>query len=330
MNALEVLQKFTTVVADTADIDLIRKFALPEATTNPSLVLKAVSTPVGKALLHTIVADYATEPLAHQCDRLVVALGVEIARLISGRISTEVDSRLSFDTPKTVERAHFLVDLYEKSGVPRDRVLIKIAATWEGILASKQLEKEGVHCNLTLIFSMVQAVCCAQAGVTLVSPFVGRVYDWFCGRDQKEFFSTDPGVALVKSIYSYFKKHDYATQVMGASFRKVSQVLSLTGCDFLTVSPQILEQLMDTTGQNVQELTNQMEDPFISDSSLGLGLEAITRSNQVNLSLSFQEESFRWLLNQDAMATEKLAEGIRLFSEDTMRLSSLIKDLYQH
>lgn len=314
-NQLESLQQHSVIVADTGDIDAIARFHPQDATTNPSLILKAAQDARYRPLIDEAVAGAAGTAIdarpAEIMDRLFVAFGRRILELIPGRVSTEVDARLSFDTEATESKARRLVELYEAAGVRRERVLIKIASTWEGIRAAERLERDGIHCNLTLLFSFAQAVACAEAGVTLISPFVGRIYDWYrkargvedIPRDQ------DPGVASVTRIYEYYKKFGYETQVMGASFRKTTQILDLAGCDLLTISPDLLRKLETSDGPVPRRL----------------GIEAALASpvERVNL----DEEEFRWLHNEDAMATEKLAEGIRVFHADAVKLAAFIAEL---
>jgi transaldolase len=310
MNLLESLKRWTTVVADTGDIAAIAEHKPQDATTNPSLLLQAATKPqyqdlVDEALRFAV--DAPGDESAHTrafMDKLFVAFGCHILKVVPGRVSTEVDAGLSFDTEATLAKARRLIDLYRQSGVGRDRVLIKIASTWEGIRAAEQLEREGIHCNLTLLFSFAQAVACAEAGVTLVSPFVGRIYDWYRkqagGQDIPA--DEDPGVASVTRIYNYFKTFDYKTQVMGASFRKVDQVVRLAGCDLLTISPDLLEQMEQAEGSVPRRLSVA-------------GAKA-SDAEQIHL----DEKTFRWTHNEDAMATEKLAEGIRKFYADARKL----------
>jgi transaldolase len=307
MNALEQLRQFTTVVADTGDFNTMRAYAPRDATTNPTLILKAVQKPEYGALLAQTVAAHPGESVADLCDRLLVRFGREILSIVPGRVSTEVDARLSFDVDATIAKAQRLVGLYEEAGVGRERVLIKVASTWEGIRAAESLENEGIHCNLTLLFSFAQAVACADAGVTLVSPFVGRIFDWYRKRDGVDYApDDDPGVKSVRRIYGYFKKFGYPTEVMGASFRNTGQVLALAGCDLLTISPELLEQLRGSAEPVARRL-----DPARARE------EAIER-------VRFDEKHFRWAHNEDAMATEKLAEGIRLFAADVLKLEALV------
>ena len=300
---LEQLKQFTTVVADTGDVEAISRLKPVDATTNPSLLLKAASLPHYAALLDAAVSN-CNGDIGLACDRFAVAVGKEILQVIPGRISTEVDARLSFDTQATLRRAERLIDLYEQSGVARDRVLIKIAATWEGIRAAEKLEQAGTQCNLTLLFSFAQAVACAEAGAFLISPFVGRIYDWHKKAEGRDFCAAeDPGVQSVANIYRYYKANGYQTVVMGASFRNLGQIEALAGCDRLTISPELLQQLANDQG----ELKRQLQ---------------VDASKQPRKTLD--ESQFRWALNEDAMATEKLAEGIRLFARDQEKLEALL------
>ena len=300
---LEQLKQFTTVVADTGDVEAISRLKPVDATTNPSLLLKAASLPHYAALLDAAVSN-CNGDIGLACDRFAVAVGKEILQVIPGRISTEVDARLSFDTQATLRRAERLIDLYEQSGVARDRVLIKIAATWEGIRAAEKLEQAGTQCNLTLLFSFAQAVACAEAGAFLISPFVGRIYDWHKKAEGRDFSGAeDPGVQSVARIYRYYKANGYQTVVMGASFRNLGQIEALAGCDRLTISPELLQQLANDQG----ELKRQLQ---------------ADGSKQPRQTLD--ESQFRWALNEDAMATEKLAEGIRLFARDQEKLEALL------
>lgn len=309
MTLLESLKRYTTVVADTGDIEAIALHKPQDATTNPSLLYKAAQSPryehlVDEALQYAaaLPGDRAGRTEAFM-DKLLVAFGCEILEVIPGRVSTEVDAGLSFDVEGTLAKARRLIDMYAKGGIGRERILIKIASTWEGIRAAEQLEREGIHCNLTLLFSFAQAVACAEAGVTLISPFVGRIYDWHKKQRGGDIpADEDPGVASVTRIYSYFKKFDYRTQVMGASFRKVDQIVGLAGCDLLTISPDLLEQMEKTSG----ELKRQ------------LSVEAAKASDAIKIHLD--EPAFRWMHNEDAMAVEKLSEGIRNFYTDARRL----------
>lgn len=300
---LEQLKQFTTVVADTGDLDAIARLQPVDATTNPSLLLKAAALPRYADLLNQAVSA-GQGNLGLACDHFAVAVGQEILKVIPGRISTEVDARLSFDTDATLRRAVRLIGLYEKAGIGRDRVLIKIASTWEGIRAAEQLEKAGVQTNLTLLFAFAQAQACADAGVFLISPFVGRIYDWYKKAEGRDFVgSEDPGVQSVTRIYDYYKANGYDTVVMGASFRNLGQIEALAGCDRLTISPDLLQKLAEDDGQ----LSRQLQP----------GATGEPRQ-------SLNEGAFRWALNEDAMATEKLAEGIRLFARDQEKLEALL------
>ncbi|AEB58997.1 transaldolase [Ectopseudomonas mendocina] len=300
---LEQLKQFTTVVADTGDLDAIARLQPVDATTNPSLLLKAAALPRYADLLNQAMSAGQGD-LGLACDHFGVAVGQEILKVIPGRISTEVDARLSFDTNATLRRAERLIGLYEKAGIGRDRVLIKIASTWEGIRAAEQLEKAGVQTNLTLLFAFAQAQACADAGVFLISPFVGRIYDWYKKAEGRDFVgSEDPGVQSVTRIYDYYKANGYDTVVMGASFRNLGQIEALAGCDRLTISPELLQKLAEDDGQ----LSRQLQP----------GATGEPRQ-------SLDEGAFRWALNEDAMATEKLAEGIRLFARDQEKLEALL------
>ena len=307
MNSLEQLRQFTTVVADTGDFHAMRAYAPRDATTNPTLIVKAVARPEYAQLIDDIVRAAPAASLDEQIDQLLVRFGCEILSIIPGRVSTEVDARLSFDTEATMARARRLIALYQAAGIDRSRVLIKIAATWEGIRAAEQLEADGVRCNLTLMFSLPQAVACADARVTLVSPFVGRIMDWYKRRDGRDFEpEDDPGVQSVRRIYAYFKHFGHATEVMGASFRNIGQVLALAGCDLLTISPELLEQLR-ADSRTVERR-----------------LRADVVAEPAPERLRFDERAFRFAMNEDAMASEKLAEGIRLFVADALRLDALV------
>ncbi|MCY1262465.1 Transaldolase [compost metagenome] len=300
---LDQLKQYTTVVADTGDLDAISRLKPVDATTNPSLLLKAAAMPRYADLLDSAVAASGHD-LGLACDRFGVAVGQEILKVIPGRISTEVDARLSFDTDATLRRAERLIGLYEEAGIGRDRVLIKIASTWEGIRAAEQLEREGVQTNLTLLFNFAQAAACADAGVFLISPFVGRIYDWYKKAEGRDFAGNeDPGVQSVARIYRYYKANGYRTVVMGASFRNLGQIEALAGCDRLTISPELLQKLADDKGELARNLTP--------------GSDAEAR-------VVLDEAAFRWQLNDDAMATEKLAEGIRLFARDQEKLEALL------
>ncbi|WP_208281673.1 transaldolase [Massilia oculi] len=308
MNQLEQLKQYTTVVADTGDFQSIKAYAPQDATTNPSLILKAVQKPEYRPLLEKAIADAPGASVEAIVDSLLIAFGVEILKYVPGRVSTEIDAALSFDTEATVAKGRELIALYEKNGVSRERVLIKIASTWEGIRAAEILEKDGIHCNLTLLFSLCQAVACAEAGVKLISPFVGRIYDWYkksTGTDYQG--ADDPGVQSVKRIYQYYRKFGYDTEVMGASFRNTSQILELAGCDLLTISPDLLQKLADSDAP--------VERKLVKDDSADIEKIAI------------DEKTFRFMLNEDAMGTEKLAEGIRAFVADSIKLKQMIEGM---
>ena len=310
MNQLEQLKQFTTVVADTGDFQSIQAYTPRDATTNPSLILKAVQKDEYKPLLGKAVRDHPNASTAEIIDRLLIAFGVEILQTIPGRVSTEVDARLSFDTQATVAKGRDLIALYSNAGIARERVLIKIASTWEGIRAAQILEKEGIRCNMTLLFSLAQAIACAEAGAQLISPFVGRIYDWYKKSTGIDYVGAeDPGVQSVKRIYNYYRKFGYKTEVMGASFRNTSQILELAGCDLLTISPDLLQQLADSDAPVERKLS----------------AEAAPSANIVQMSLN--EEAFRFMMNEDAMATEKLAEGIRAFCVDSGKLKQMIAAL---
>ncbi len=312
MNQLDALKLFTTVVADTGDFKQMAAFAPQDATTNPSLILKAVQKPDYAPLLQETVRQYRGRPLDEIMDRLLVRFGCEILSIIPGRVSTEVDARLSFDTNATVARGERLIELYQAQGIVVDRILIKVAATWEGIQAAEQLERRGIHTNLTLLFSFCQAVACGQAKVQLISPFVGRIYDWYkksAGASWVEAdraLDKDPGVQSVTQIYNYYKKFGIATEVMGASFRNVGQITALAGCDLLTISPDLLATLAAT------------------EAPLQRALDPQDAAKADMAHVSFDESTFRLALNEDAMATEKLAEGIRAFCADAAKLDQLL------
>jgi transaldolase len=296
---LESLRRHSLVVADTGDIEAVARWKPQDATTNPSLLLSSAEDPRFRHLMD------------RDMDRVFVNFGGEILKHIPGRVSTEVDARLSFATARSIEKAQRFISLYEKAGVKRERILIKLASTWEGIRAAQKLEREGIHCNMTLLFSFAQAVACADAGVTLISPFVGRIYDWH--RQARKVddipIEEDPGVASVTRIYTYYKRHGYATQVMGASFRKTAQILALAGCDLLTIAPDLLEKLSAAQGEVPRRLSP----------------EAAARSDVQKINLD--EKAFRWMHNEDAMATDKLAEGIRRFDADARKLEKLLISL---
>lgn len=315
-NQLEQLKKMTTVVADTGDIEAIAKFQPQDATTNPSLLLKAASLSAYQDLLSQAVtwakqqSDDKSQQIIDASDKLAVLIGLEILKIIPGRISTEVDARLSFDTQGSIDKAHKLIKMYNDAGIQNDRILIKLASTWEGIKAAEQLEKEGINCNLTLLFNFAQAQACAEAGVFLISPFVGRILDWYKKDTGKTEYSAedDPGVISVTKIYNYYKANGYKTVVMGASFRNSGEILELAGCDRLTISPQLLEELANNETYVEQKLSSSVE--------------SSTPSEQLT------EAAFRWSLNQDAMATEKLAEGIRNFAIDQEKLEQQLSALF--
>ena len=317
MNALEQLSQMTTVVADTGDIEAIRRYLPTDATTNPSLILQASQMEEYQELVLEAIAhgkkmgNSEKEILSYSMDKLAVNFGIEILKIIPGRVSTEVDARLSFDTKASLVKAREIIRLYESSGIPRDRILIKLAATWEGIRASEVLEREGIHCNMTLMFNMAQAIACAEAKATLISPFVGRILDWYKNHLGVESYvgNEDPGVVSVTKIYNYYKHFGYETVVMGASFRNVDEILELAGCDLLTIAPKFLEAL----SQSNLELSKKLD----AERSKTLSLERI----------HCDEAKFRWMLNEDPMATEKLAEGIRNFAKDQVTLENLLKTL---
>lgn len=313
MNQLNALKQFTTVVADTGDFMQLAQFQPQDATTNPSLILKAVQKPEYAPLLAEAVAAHRGQPLDVVMDHLLVRFGCEILKTIPGRVSTEVDARLSFDTAATVARARRIMAWYEAQGIGRERVLIKIASTWEGIQAAAELEREGIRCNLTLLFAFCQAVACGQAKVQLISPFVGRIYDWYkksagAAWDEAAMSgANDPGVQSVRAIFNHYKKYGIATEVMGASFRNVGQITALAGCDLLTISPELLAQLAST------------EQP------LNQALDAAAAQAMDLPAVAYNEAAFRLALNEDAMATEKLAEGIRAFCVDAVKLEVLMQ-----
>ncbi|WP_300556749.1 transaldolase [Limnohabitans sp. Rim8] len=313
MNQLDALKQLTTVVADTGDFKQLAQFQPQDATTNPSLILKAVQKPDYAPLLAEVVAAHRGQPLDVVMDHLLVRFGCEILQTIPGRVSTEVDARLSFDADATVARARRIMALYEAQGIDRQRVLIKIASTWEGIQAAATLEREGIRCNLTLLFAFCQAVACGQARVQLISPFVGRIYDWHKKTAGAAWDETamsgvnDPGVQSVRAIFNHYKRHGMATEVMGASFRSVGQITALAGCDLLTISPELLAQLA------------------ASDAPLGLALDAKAAQSMDLPVVNYGEAAFRLALNEDAMATEKLAEGIRAFCADAVKLEVLMQ-----
>jgi transaldolase len=314
MNQLEQLRQHTAVVADTGNFKQLAQFAPQDATTNPSLILKAVQQPEYAPLLQETVAQHRGAALPAIVDEVLVRFGRDILAVVPGRVSTEVDARLSFDTAASVARGRHLIALYEAAGVPRERVLIKVAATWEGIRAAELLERDGIRCNLTLLFAFCQAVACGDAGVRLISPFVGRIYDWYkksAGSSWVEGANAganDPGVKSVTAIFNHYKRHGIHTQVMGASFRNVGQIVALAGCDLLTISPDLLAALQS------------------SEAPLACALDAKAATALDLPAVHYDEAGFRWALNQDAMATEKLSEGIRAFAADAVKLDKLIED----
>jgi transaldolase len=311
MNQLDQLKSFTTVVADTGNFLQLAQFAPRDATTNPSLILKAVQSPDYAPLLNETVAAHRGKPLDEIVDQVLVRFGLEILKVVPGRVSTEVDARLSFDKAASLARARRIIGLYEAAGIPRERVLIKLASTWEGIQAAAELEREGIRCNLTLLFAFAQAVACGEAKVQLISPFVGRIYDWYkkaAGSNWNEAAMAgvnDPGVKSVTQIYGYFKQHGIKTEVMGASFRNIGQIQALAGCDLLTISPDLLAQLQSTDAK-LERALDPAKAPIMP-------------------AIHLDEAAFRFALNEDAMATEKLAEGIRLFAVDARKLDQLIE-----
>jgi transaldolase len=315
LNQLEQLKKLTKVVADTGDFESMRKFKPQDATTNPSLIFAATQKPQYAHLLEEVLADRQKSGLSGAAqiediiDHLLVKFGCAILQIVPGRVSTETDARLSFNVEGSIKKARHLIELYQEQGIGRERVLIKIASTWEGINAAEQLQKEGIRCNMTLLFSLVQAVRCAEAKVQLISPFVGRIYDWYKEHNKRDYVGAeDPGVQSVKEIYAYYKKFDYPTEVMGASFRNVGQIVELAGCDLLTIIPELMKELSES-----YEPVERKLDP--------------EKAKQSNISrLKTDEKTFRYLLNDDAMATEKTAEGIRKFAADIVKLEKFIAE----
>lgn len=310
--SLDSLKQSTTVVADTGDFEAMKRFKPTDATTNPSLILKAVQMPLYQDLLKSSLSGSKGKPLDEVVDRLLVAFGCEILNIVPGRVSTEVDARLSFDTQATIDRARRLIELYAQRGIDRSRVLIKIASTWEGIEAARVLQREGIACNLTLLFCLPQAVACANAQVQLISPFVGRIYDWYkqqAGSTWDEAANAgahDPGVQSVARIYAYFKTHGIATEIMGASFRNTGQIVALAGCDLLTISPELLAQLDADT----QSVTPQLTAEYARENAPA--------------ALTLDQSTFQFMLNEDAMASDKLAQGIRAFVADARKLDQLL------
>ncbi|GHA65500.1 transaldolase [Formosimonas limnophila] len=310
MTTLDQLKQYTTVVADTGDFAAMAQFLPQDATTNPSLILKAVQKPEYQPLFEAAVKANAAESVEDIMDHVLVAFGLEILKIVPGRVSTEVDARLSFDTEASLVKARRIIKLYEANGINKDRILIKLASTWEGIKAAEILEKEGIHTNLTLMFSLAQAVACSDAGVTLISPFVGRIYDWYkkqTGIEYDAVKDNDPGVDSVKTIYNYYKKFGIKTEVMGASFRNIGQIIALAGCDLLTISPDLLAKLQE------------MNEPLTA------ALNEADAKNSDAVELKLTEASFRLALNNEAMSIEKLSEGIRLFCIDTEKFATLIE-----
>lgn len=310
---LDQLKQLTTVVADTGDIDSIRLFEPRDATTNPTLILQAADKPEYQHLIEKALRDTKQSPNYRQecLDQIFVNFGLEILKIVPGRVSTEIDAKLSFDVQGSIDRARAIIKLYEKAGMPRERILVKLASTWEGIRAAEILEMEGIHCNMTLLFCLPQAIACAEAKATLVSPFVGRILDWYKKQYNKQYTpSEDPGVVSVTSIYNYFKKFGYKTEVMGASFRNKDQVTELAGCDLLTISPKLLEELRNSFEALPQKLSPAQAQEFKADK------------------VHVDEKTFRFMLNEDAMATEKLAEGIRVFAADLAKLELLLKNRF--
>lgn len=314
---LEQLKNFSTIVVDTGDIDTIKKFTPTDATTNPSLIYTAIQKPQYRHLIDDAIhfsrakAKGNEEVMTYLIDRLLVNVGSEILKIIPGRVSTEVDARLSFDIQGSLRKARTLIDMYKQVGVPKERILIKLASTWEGTRAALELEKEGIHCNMTLMFSLPQAIACAEVKATLISPFVGRILDWYKKHENKSEYAPedDPGVKSVREIYYYLKKFGYPIQIMGASFRNAPEILELAGCDLLTISPQFLEELSKDQGNVIRKLN--------PNDSMKMDIKKI----------NIDEKSFRYLVNDNAMATEKLAEGIRKFAEDTIKLEHFLQPM---
>jgi len=309
---LDQLKQFTRVVADSGDFGTLKQFAPQDATTNPSLILKAAQMPEYKFILDKAIADNKSKATGQELvglvmDDMLILFGMEILKIVPGRVSTETDANLSFDTAALVAKGRQFIALYQKNGIPRERILVKIASTWEGIRAAEILQRDGINCNLTLLFSLAQAIACAEAGAKLISPFVGRIMDWYKAKEKKDFApAEDPGVKSVQEIYAYYKKFGYATEVMGASFRNVGEIVELAGCDLLTISPPLLAELQKSTAPMTRKLS-----PEIAKAS------AIEK-------ISLDEKKFRWMLNENAMATEKTSEGIRLFNADAVKLEQYI------
>ncbi len=313
LSSLQQLKQYTTVVADSGDFASIRQYAPQDATTNPSLIFKAVAMPEYRPILDAVIQENRTSTLPKDqkikliVDHLLVAFGAKILEIVPGRVSTEVDARLSYDTEGSIEKARFIIGLYQKRGIAKERVLIKLASTWEGIRAAEVLTKEGIHCNMTLLFSLAQAIACGEARVQLISPFVGRIYDWYKAHEKKEYTGADdPGVPSVHKIYAYYKKLGFKTEVMGASFRTVNQIVQLAGCDLLTISPALLAELSK------------------SDAPVPRILSPEWAAKQDVQRVEMNEKVFRWMFNEDAMAVEKTAEGIRLFAADIVKLEAQI------
>lgn len=314
MNQLDQLKKITTVVADTGDFESLKAYNPTDSTTNPSLIYAASEKPQYRHLIDDAIRYAKTKsqkPLSYALDKVFVNFGLEILKIVPGRVSTEVDARLSFDVGGSIQKAEQLIALYEAAGIDRKRILIKLASSWEGVLAAKELEKKGIHCNMTLMFSLPQAVACAEAKATLISPFVGRILDWYKKSEGKTSYppAEDPGVKSVTKIFNYYKKFGHKTQIMGASFRNIEEILELAGCDLLTIAPSLLEELKNGTAPVTRKL-----DP-----------ESAKRSSIEKLHLD--EKTFRYLFNEDAMATEKLSEGIRNFAKDLVKLEKLLETL---
>jgi len=313
MNSLEQLKQYTTVVADTGDFQTIQAYEPQDATTNPSLILKAIGKSEYDSLVEEAIKDASSgngneADVEAIIDHLLIRFGMEILKIVPGRVSTEVDARLSFNVTGSIEKAKELIRLYESNGISRDRILIKLASTWEGIEAARHLQKEGIHCNMTLLFSLAQAIAAADAGAQLISPFVGRILDWYKASEGKDFSpEEDPGVKSVKEIYTYYKKFGYDTEVMGASFRNTGEIVQLAGCDLLTISPDLLEKLQDSD--------EKIEEKLSEEAAMNEPIEKI----------EVDEETFRWMLNEDPMATEKLSEGIRKFGADMNKVRDEIR-----
>lgn len=313
MNQLAQLKQYTTVVADTGDFASLKQYTPQDATTNPTLILKASQMDAYKHLIEKAIKDNQSTNLSGDAlvkrvsDTLLVLFGKEITQIVPGRVSTEVDARLSFDTALTIDKARFIISLYEAAGVPKERILIKIASTWEGLKAAEVLQKEHINCNLTLLFSLPQAIAAAEGKIKLISPFVGRILDWHKAKFQKNFTAQeDPGVESVRAIYSYYKQHGYDTEIMGASFRSADEIRELAGCDLLTISPNLLAELQASEAPLERKLSQEQ-----------------ARAHPMQ-KLHLDEKTFRWMLNEDAMATEKLSEGIRVFAEDIRKLEAMI------